>query len=238
MEQPLSSTDHDEQTPSISVEGSSDELEELQQSSVDMTDLMETVHQVVYEINRNTPFDTDFIVSMLDEDIRANLRIYRHRTGDNSRLLVEIDRFNGLYVPISVFFNMVIPMYMSIQARTAFTGMTSIRDILDDMADMFQDELERITVAISEEEFKEAAFNKKDMSQAELDASISACVKRTVSNHSPLDECPLCGKEHIQTYVECDDCHYKYCDGCCGEIASRQALCPCCREGLKLIYYT
>lgn len=236
MERPLSSTNHDEQS-SISIERSSGELEELQEPSVDMTALMETIHQFIYEINRNSPFDTSFIISILDEDIRANLHIYRHREGNNNRLLVEIDRFNGLYVPISVFLDIVIPMYISIQARTAFTGMTSIRDILDNMAEMFQDELERITVAVSEEEFKEAAFNKKDMTQSELNASISACVKRIISNHSPLDECPLCGKEHIQTYYECDECHYKYCDKCCEEIASRQALCPCCREKLNLIHY-
>jgi hypothetical protein len=106
------------------------------------------------------------------------------------------------------------------------------------MASVLQDEIERMTLAVSEEEYKDAKFNKKDLSTEELSSKLLSYTTETITTTQLLDECLLCGKEHINHYYECKKCQYKYCKSCCEEIASRQALCPCCRDDMELIEHT
>ena len=153
-------------------------------------------------------------------------------------MMVQLDALNNLYIPLEVFVNMVIPTYLTTQIRTAFSGLTSIREVLNEMASILQDEIERITLAVSEEEYKDAKFDKKNLSAEELTTKLLSYTTETAAQSQPLDECPICGEEHINHYYECKKCQYKYCRSCCEEIASRQALCPCCRDAMELIEHT
>lgn len=180
-------------------------------------------------------FDKSFILSLVESDIVSNIRFFKIGDTNGTELMVQLDELNGLYIPFRVFNEIVIPSYLGVQVRTAFSGLTSIKDVLNDMASVFQDEIERITLAVSEEEFKDAKFNKKDISSEELNAQLLSYTKETTTNSQPLDECPICGEENVQHYYECTNCQYKYCASCCQEIASRQALCPCCREAMSII---
>lgn len=183
-------------------------------------------------------FDKSFIASLIESDITSNIKFFMIGNENHAESMVQLDELNDLYIPFTVFLDMVLPTYLSIQVRMAFSDLTSIKDVLNEMASSIQDEIERVTLAVSEEEFKEAKFNKKDLSNEELTANLLSYTKETKNDSPVLDECPLCGKEQINHYYECSSCHYKYCASCCEEIASRQALCPCCREEMMLIDHT
>jgi hypothetical protein len=125
-------------------------------------------------------------------------------------------------------------MYIIMQIQSSFAVITSISDILNDVASSLQDEIERLTLAVSEEEFKEAKFNKKDITDEEINDIIQKHVDKKYTSAEKLTECPICGTEEVDHYIECVNCRYKYCIDCCKQIASRQASCPCCREELSL----
>ena len=218
-------------------------LREISTNAEEMIKIIDIINEAIDGFPIPSFFDKSFITSILESDIRNNLRIFKstsHSTDssgnmiEQSRYLVEIDEYNNLYIPMNAFINIVIPSYITIQLRSAFCELSSIKDVLNDIASTLQDEIERLTIAASEEEFKEAMFNKKDLSVDELNNILTTHIaeKRT---SEPLSECPLCGKESRPHYYECKLCTYKYCAECCEQIASRQALCPCCRKELSLI---
>ena len=202
----------------------------------DMQMILEKIKTVINSFNIPPFIDESFVISIVESDITSNIEFFKIVHQNDTKILVLIDPLNGLYLPFNVFISVIVPTYMSIQLRTAFSELTSIRIILNEITANLQEEIERITLAVSEEEFKDAKFNKKDVSDKELSDILSA---NTLSKKQsePLEECPLCGEEKINHYYECVNCHYKYCAKCCEEIASRQALCPCCREELSLMEY-
>ena len=215
---------------------------EITSNQTEMDAVIDMIKETIDKFYIPSVFDRTFVYSILESDIRGNIRIFKTLT-DNTDLdspyedfnyLIQVDEYNGLYLPMDVFINTVVPSYLSIQLRTAFSELTTIRDVLNDIASTIQDEIERLTIAASEEEFKEAKFNKKDISSEDLNNILTKHTTVTkISNH--LDECPLCGIEKISHYYECSLCKYTFCSQCCEEIASRQALCPCCRNDLTLI---
>ncbi len=210
-----------------------EQLIKISNGTDDMQSILETIKMSIERFRLPSFMDRSFVSSMIESDIVSNIEFFKITHQDDTDILVLIDRFNGLYLPFNVFTSIVIPTYMGIQLRSAFSELTSIRDILNEITASLQDEIERITLAVSEEEFKEAKFNKKDISEEELNGILKA---NTLSEKQsePLEECPLCGEENVNHYYECVKCQYKYCTKCCEEIASRQALCPCCREELSL----
>lgn len=205
------------------------------------TEEMNTIIRSVLEKLEDCPlpsfFDRSFIYTMIESDIRGNLRFFKIIRNDEPYYMVLIDEYNSIFLPLREFLNMVLPTYMMIQMRSAFGELTSIKDVLNSIAATIQDELERLTIAASEEEFKEAKFNKKDISTDELNTILDTITVESVTSE-PLDECPLCGNESIETFYECKKCRYKYCAECCTEIASRQRLCPCCRKDMELIKHS
>lgn len=208
---------------------------EIHTTDAEMTHILASVNTTLKRMRIPPFFDESFVLSLVESDITSNIRFFKIGDEERAEIMVQLDELNNLYIPFSVFTEMVIPSYLSIQVRTGFTGLTSIKDVLNDMASMFQDEIERITLAVSEEEFKDAKFNKRDISHEELNKQLLSYTKETRSSSTPLDECPLCGEDTVHHYYECTNCQYKYCSSCCQEIASRQALCPCCREAMSLI---
>jgi hypothetical protein len=198
-----------------------------------MRNILKTINKSIKIFKLPSFMDESFVSSIVESDITSNIEFFKITSQNETKILVLIDRLNDLYLPFDFFTSVVIPMYMSIQLRTAFSELSSIRDILNEMTSSLQDEIERITLAVSEEEFKDAKFNKKDMSEKEVNDILTV---NTISKKQsePLEECPLCGEENVNHYYECVKCQYKYCAKCCEEIASRQALCPCCREELNL----
>ena len=210
-----------------------EQLIKISDGTDDMQSILETIKMSIELFRLPSFMDKSFVYSMIESDITSNIEFFKIVHQDDTDILVLIDRFNGLYLPFNVFTSVVIPTYMGIQLRSAFSELTSIRDILNEITASLQDEIERITLAVSEEEFKEAKFNKKDISEEELNGILK---DKTLSEKQsePLEECPLCGEENLDHYYECVKCQYKYCAKCCEEIASRQALCPCCREELSL----
>lgn len=225
---------------------SSQHSEYSEEETVNETNIIEIVNgseemqSIILKINdsikelRIPPFiDESFILSIIESDISANIKFFK-TTRERDNILVSLDELNNIYLPFNVFLTDVIPAYLNVQLRTAFSGATSIKEILNEIASVLQDEIERITLAVSEEEFKDAKFNKKDMSTEEID-NILVAHTTTKKESEPLEDCPLCGNETVNHYYECVNCQYKYCAECCKEIASRQATCPCCREDLSLI---
>ena len=208
---------------------------EILTTDAEMTHILASINTTIKRLRIPPFFDESFVLSLVESDITSNIRFFKIGNEERTGIMVQLDELNNLYIPFSVFIEMVIPSYLTIQVRTGFTGLTSIRDVLNDMASMFQDEIERIALAVSEEEFKDAKFNKRDISHEELNNQLLSYTKETRSSSAPLDECPLCGNETIPHYYECANCQYKYCSFCCQEIASRQSLCPCCREAMSLI---
>ena len=208
---------------------------EILSTDTEMTTIIASIKDGIKHLYLPSFFDESFVLSLVESDVTSNIRFFKTGDANDTELMVQLDELNNLYIPFRVFNELVIPSYLSIQVRTAFSGLTSIKDVLNDMASVFQDEIERVTLAVSEEEFKEAKFNKKDISNEELNAQLLSYTKKTVTESSQLDECPICGDESIHHYYECTNCQYKYCASCCQEIASRQALCPCCREEMSLI---
>ena len=207
---------------------------EIVNGSEEMQSILLKINESIKEL-RIPPFiDESFVLSIIESDISANIKFFKIAVRERDNILVSLDELNNLYLPFNVFLTAVIPTYLNVQLRTAFSGATSIKEILNEIASVFQDEIERITLAVSEEEFKDAKFNKKDMSTEEID-NILAVHTTTKKESEPLDDCPLCGNETVNHYYECVNCQYKYCAECCKEIASRQATCPCCREDLSLI---
>lgn len=199
----------------------------------DMRNILKVINKEVKSFKLPSFMDETFVSSIVESDITNNIEFFKITSQNNTKIVVLIDRLNDLYLPFNFFTSIVIPMYMNIQLRTAFSELSSIREILNEIASSLQDEIERITLAVSEEEFKDAKFNKKDISEKDVNDILTA---NTVSKKQsePLEECPLCGEEKVTHYYECVKCQYKYCTKCCEEIASRQALCPCCREELSL----
>jgi hypothetical protein len=186
-----------------------------------------------------SPFiDESFVISLIESDIISNIKFFRISSSERAETMIQLDALNNLYIPLGFFINRVIPTYLTTQIRTAFSGLTSIKEVLNEMASLLQDEIERMTIAVSEEEYKDAKFDKKDLSTEELNSKLLSYTTETASRSQPLDECPICSDEHINHYYECRKCQYKYCKSCCEEIASRQALCPCCRDNMKLIKHT
>lgn len=206
-----------------------DGSDEMQSILLKITDTVKAYHIPQF-------IDESFVLSMIESDISVNIKFFKLNTRERDGVVISLDEFSGLYLPFEVFLSAVIPTYLNIQLRTAFSGISSIKDVLNEITSILQDEIERITLAVSEEEFKDAKFNKKDIPTEEIDTILHAHTI-TETHAEPLDECPLCGSENIESYYECRNCQYKYCADCCKEIASRQALCPCCREELTLIKY-
>lgn len=218
-------------------------MRDISTDAEEMTKIFDIINEAINGFPIPSFFDKSFISSILESDIRNNLRIFKSTASstdssgniiEQSRYLVEIDEYNELYLPMNAFVDTVIPSYITIQLSSAFSELSSIKDVLNSIASTFQDEIERLTIAASEEEFKEAKFNKKDLSVDELDNILTTHTTEKITSEQ-LSECPLCGKENCPHYYECKLCTYKYCDKCCEEIASRQALCPCCRGELSLI---
>lgn len=229
-------------TSETTTEPTVDPLEAIETATdITETEEMNTIIRSVLEKLEDCPlpsfFDRSFVYTMIESDIRGNLRFFKTIRNDEPYYMVQIDEYNGIFLPLREFLNMVLPTYLMVQMRSAFGGLTTIREILNDIASTIQDELERLTIAASEEEFKEAKFNKKDISTEELNSILDTLTTETVVSE-PLDECPLCGNESIDTFYECKKCRYKYCADCCTEIASRQRLCPCCREDMELIKHS
>lgn len=212
---------------------SSEQLIKIAAGTEDMQNILKRINNVIKSFPVMSFIDESFVISIVESDIMSNIEFFKIVHQNGTKILVLIDPLNGLYLPFNIFISTIVPTYMSIQLRTAFSGLTSIRDILNEITTSLQDEIERITLAVSEEEFKDAKFNKKDVTAKELSDILSA---NTLSKKQsePLEECPLCGEESVIHYYECVNCHYKYCAKCCEEIASRQVLCPCCREELIL----
>lgn len=214
-------------------QSSSEQLVKITDGTEDMRMILEKIEIVIKSLNVPSFIDESFVISMVESDITSNIEFFKIVHQDDTRILVLIDPLNGLYLPFDRFISIIVPTYITIQLRTAFSELTSIRILLNEITANLQEEIERVTLAVSEEEFKEAKFNKKDVTAKELSDILKA---NTVSEKQsePLEECPLCGEEGVNQYYECVNCHYKYCAKCCEEIASRQALCPCCREELSL----
>jgi hypothetical protein len=209
---------------------------EIVNGSEEMQSIILKINESIKEL-RIPPFiDESFVLSIIESDISANIKFFKITARERNNILVSLDELNNLYLPFNVFLTAVIPAYLKVQLRTAFSEATSIKEILNEIASVFQDEIERITLDVSEEEFKDAKFNKKDMSTEEID-NILVAHTTTKKESETLDDCPLCGNEKVNHYYECVNCQYKYCADCCKEIASRQATCPCCREDLSLIEY-
>ena len=211
-----------------------EQLIKISDGTDDMRDILKRINNIIKSFPVPPYIDASFVSSIIESDITSNIEFFKIIHQDDTDILVLIDDFNGLYLPFNAFISIVIPAYMNIQLRSAFSELTSIRDILNEIAVSLQDEIERVTLAVSEEEFKDAKYNKKDISEKEINDILKA---NTLSKQQsePLEECPLCGEESVNHYYECVKCHYKYCAKCCEEIASRQALCPCCREELSLM---
>lgn len=211
-----------------------EDLTEISRDSAEMNERYNIVRKAIEYMPIPPFYDREFVVSLLEMDMREHIKIYRDRS---HHFFIAIDELNGIYMPFTVFVCTVIPMYLAIQVRSSFNGITSIRDVLNQVASSIQDELERVTLAASEEEFKEAKFNKKDIPDEELDEIIQKHIDKKYTSSEKLIECPVCGAEDVEHYVECGKCRYKYCIDCCKQIASRQATCPCCREDLTLNEY-
>lgn len=222
----FSESDSDEQL-------SPEQLIKIIDGTEDMQMILEKIKDIIKSFNVPPFIDESFVISMVESDITSNIEFFKIVRQDDIRILVLIDPLNGLYLPFDRFISIIVPTYISIQLRTAFSELTSIRTLLNEITANLQEEIERITLAVSEEEFKEAKFNKKDITAKELSDILKT---KTISEKQsePLEDCPLCGEESVTHYYECVNCHYKYCAKCCEEIASRQALCPCCREELSL----
>lgn len=227
------STFNDYSDDSTDSQPQTEQLVKITDGMDDMQVILEAIKISIDSFRLPSFMDKSFVSSMIEADIMSNIEFFKITHQDDTDILVLIDSLNGLYLPFNVFTSIVIPTYMGIQLRSAFSELTSIRDILNEITASLQDEIERITLAVSEEEFKEAKFNKKDISEEEINGILKA---NTLSEKQsePLEECPLCGEERVDHYYECVKCQYKYCAKCCEEIASRQALCPCCRKELSL----
>lgn len=226
------STSADERTPETNT------VTEIPSESNEIKTIIATINAKIKRLHLPSFFDESFVTSLIESDITSNIRFFKIGNPSRTETMVQLDALNDLYIPLEVFIDMVVPAYLSTQLRTAFSGLTSIRDVLNEMASVLQDEIERITLAVSEEEYKDAKFNKKDLSTEELSSKLLSYTTKTATQSQPLDECPICSEEHINHYYECKKCQYKYCKSCCDEIASRQALCPCCRDDMELIEHT
>ena len=217
----------------IDNQESTEQLIKITDNTEDMRNVLKAINKSIKIFKLPSFMDETFVSSMVESDITNNIEFFKITSQNETKILVLIDRLNDLYLPFDFFTSVVIPMYMSIQLRTAFSELSSIQDVLHEITSSLQDEIERITLAVSEEEFKDAKFNKKDISEKEVNDILAA---NTISKKQSelLEECPLCGEENVNHYYECVKCQYKYCAKCCEEIASRQALCPCCRKELSL----
>ena len=222
----------DEATAEMSI------IAEIPSGSEEINEIIAAINGNIKQLHLPDFFDESFITSLIESDITSNIRFFKIGSIDHAKTMIQLDALNNLYIPLEVFINMIVPTYLTTQLRTSFSGLTSIRDILNEMAYILQNEIERITIAVSEEEYKDAKFNKKNLSADELSSKLLSYTTETISTSQPLDECPICSDEHIKHYYECKKCQYKYCKSCCEEIASRQALCPCCRENMELIEHT
>ena len=221
------------QADDIDTQESTEQLIKITDGTEDMRYILKTINNAIKSFRLPQFIDESFLVSMVESDINSNIEFFKITSQNDTKILILIDRLNNLYLPFNFFTSIVIPMYIRIQIRTAFSELSSIRDVLNGITASLQDEIERVTLAVSEEEFKDAKFNKKDISEKEVnDILLSKTLDKKQSE--PLEECPLCGEENVNHYYECVNCQYKYCIKCCEEIASRQALCPCCREELSL----
>ena len=208
-------------------------LIKITNNTEDMQNILKMINKEIKSFKLPPFIDETFVFSIVESDVIQNIEFFKITSQNNTKILVLIDRLNDLYLPFSFFTSVVVPMYMTIQLRTAFSELSSIRDILDEITSNIQDEIEHVTLTVSEEEFKDATFDKKDISEKEINDILNA---NTINKKqsAPLEECPICGEENVNHHYECVKCQYKYCAKCCEEIASRQALCPCCREELKL----
>ena len=214
---------------------STDIVMRIEKDSFEVKAIEKDITETILLMSHDLPF-RDFIADMILSDIRENLDFYAS-TSDPDVVLFDLDPLNGLFVPVDQLLCKVLPVYVNILISSGFELHGGIRGLLNDIASVLQDDLERRTISASEEEFKDKTYAVKTTDEEVIADTIKKHTNSSKVEEFPLEECHVCGNEEIHTYYSCQFCEYAFCADCCKNIASRQAICPCCSKEFSLMFH-